>query len=164
MTAEPLETFRPIRPLAELGIAAGTYNEGVLSVVPEGALETVRGWGETRLEFGSLVPFAYTGFGDVFLASLQPLSIYFLETQRRRLEFVDSDLSWFLDEFLDHHEVQLSVLKTGRLRSLVAAHGALHHGQIFASEPWEMLGGEPETSTHAKVDVEVYLSLVGQAT
>lgn len=105
---------------------------------------------------------AYTGLGDFFIWSESVKAIYFVETQYGTKEFIDSDLDWFLNEFLIKKEIAKAVLKTEKVSDISGLRGQLEYGACFILQPWACLGGEDVAPNYVAGDFAVYLDLVGQ--
>lgn len=148
-----------------LDLVPGTYGQGLISILADSHGQgLLNNWVGSLHGSGSLVPIMYTGFGDVIVKNREDSALYFLETQRGHMEFLDRDLKWMLDEFLLLPNIRETVLKQSKLTRLVNSHGALTYGQIFILQPWEMMGGDPDDlDSYTKGDLSTYLSLVGQA-
>lgn len=142
-------------------VLAGTYNNGLISVLDaELAGKLLSQWNWLLKE--QFIPLILTGFGDVFLYDKNAKSIHFLEVQRGLIEYVDSEITWFMDEFLDTPEVVNDVLKKSKYDELAISKRSLDYLEAFILEPWLMLGGKDELSKYSIGSCAVYLDLVGQ--
>ena len=105
-------------------------------------------------------PLITTALGDVFFCDSN--GVNFLEVQRGTTEFVDSEIAWFLNDFLAKREVVEGVLRKVMFDQLVEANGPLEYHDIFVLEPWAMLGGIDRVENYSIGKCSVYLDLVGQ--
>lgn len=103
-----------------------------------------------------------TGFGDVFLWEPDE-GVGFLDVQRGTVEPIDSDVRWFLDDFLNKPKIIEQVLRKPRFDDLVSRFGSLPYHSTFILKPWLMLGGEDKIENYSSGDCRVYLDLVGQS-
>lgn len=140
-------------------LQAGMYNDGLIAVVDADASEKILGaWNWLTSDSVALLT---TGLGDVFFWKKDESAVYFLNVQHGTTEFVDRDLKWFLDEFLEKDGVVEEVLRKSLFDSLVKHHRALRYHEAFILEPWQMLGGEEKVEDFAIGQCAVYLELVG---
>lgn len=148
--------------ISELGIAAGIYNDGLLSVLDrESSDAALTGW---RWLLGQdAIALAVTSVGDLFFWSGSQKAVYFLEVQRGSSTFVDKEIRYLFDEFLVKTEVQKSVLHCELCLALNLRLGALSYGECYIAEPWLMSGGTGHESTYQRGQLDVYLSLAGHA-
>lgn len=141
-------------------VLPGVYGRGLITFLDEGASSTLfTEW--VWLVPQTSLPFAITGFGDVFFFD-PGHGVYFLEVQAAHIEFVDAKASWAINEFLAQSAIVEKVLRRSQLEQIVAAHRAIHYGEIFILRPWEVLGGQREKGPYDIGKVDVYLHLVGQ--
>lgn len=147
---------------ANLGITAGTYENGLVTVSGISlAVDALAGW---RWLLGSdAVALATTATGDVFFWSDRQSAVYFLEPQLGQSTFVDKDVRYFFDEFLTKEGVREKVLHEQLVTSLGQRLGPLPYGHCFIAEPWIMLGGTGAEDSYVSGDAVTYLHLVGQA-
>jgi hypothetical protein len=140
----------------------GMYNGGLLAVVDPGTSRSFQeSW--SWLVGGETVVLMTTGFGDLFLWRGPEQGIWFLEVQRGELEFIDTNVSWFLNEFLNDPDVVRDVLRKNRFNQLKAKYRPLKYHETFILEPWPMLGGTDKDDAYGIGQCMVYVSLVGQA-
>lgn len=140
-------------------IEPGVYGRGLVTILDEASSQSLLSqW--SWLVPNSSVPFALTGFGDVFF--LEPdKGAHFLEVQVANVEFIDSDAVWVVNEFLAQPTIIEKVLRRAQLEVLVETQRAIRYGEVFILRPWELLGGDRQTALYDIGDVETYLCLVG---
>jgi hypothetical protein len=143
------------------GISAGTFEEGLFSVIDEDlSISVLDSW---RWLLGQdAVALVASAFGDLFLWSEKHRSIYFLDVQRGKSTFVDKNLGFFLDQFLPKNEILDRVLHRDLFRSLMGRLGKLRYRQCYIAVPWLRLGGSGDIGTYTIGDLAVYTNLVGQ--
>jgi len=140
---------------------AGTYNEGMVAVVGLTSASTLlRCW--TWLLDRDCIPFMTTAFGDVFFWN-PACGVCYLDVQRGEVEFIDSEIEWFLQDFLVNSEIVAEVLRKDRFEELAKKKGPLKYHQVFILEPWACLGGKDAVENYSVGDCGVYLDLIGQA-
>lgn len=138
---------------------SGTYNGGLVTVVDaDMSAKLLAPW---NWLIGDTHALLTTGLGDVFFWKTNESAIYFLNVQHRTTEFVDRDLTWFLDQFLEKDGVVEHVLRKPLFDSLVRHHRTLQYHEVFILEPWQMLGGEERVEDFVIGQCAVYLELVG---
>lgn len=141
-------------------IRPGVYGRGLITILDDAfARPLLTEW--VWLVSSSSIPFAVTGFGDVFIFDHEN-GVRFLEVQAAHLEFVDFNASWVVSEFIARPEVVEKVLRATNFEALVTAHRAIRYGEVFILRPWEMLGGDRRSCLYDIGKLSVYLDLVGQ--
>jgi hypothetical protein len=105
---------------------------------------------------------AYTCVGDFFVWSKALGSIFFIDVQYGTREFIDSDLVWFLNNFLPEEEIIDSVLKAKKCLVLKKEISVLNYGQCYILEPWACLGGDDLVENYVVGSFAIYIDLVGQ--
>lgn len=141
--------------------AVGVYNGGIITVVDEVAatiiLEQWR-WSIDKKCFALMT----TGVGDVFFWN-PANGINHLESQRGSIEFIDSEMEWFLSDFLTNPSVVRDVLKRNPFEKIVQLNRPLRYHEVCILEPWLMLGGADKIENYTIGKCGEYLSLVGNA-
>lgn len=146
---------------SDLGVAAGVYAGGLITVLTE-ELSNVA-LADWRWLLGEdATALAATAVGDLFFWSERQSAVYFLEAQRGQSTYVDKDVRYFMDQFLPTEGVVEKILSSDAFAILSDRLGALEFGQCYIAQPWQILGGSGELETYQKGALEVYLSLVGQ--
>jgi hypothetical protein len=158
--AELRSAFQPfVRQLKSVP-AVGAYGNGLLAVVDEESSTTLlASW--SWLIGKKCRPLVTPGFGDVFFCDSEGVS--FVEVQRGTCEFVDSEIAWFLSDFLVNPDVVERVLRKVAFDQLVVGKGPLKYHNVFILEPWAMLGGVDRAENYTTGKCSVYLDLVGQS-
>ncbi len=135
----------------------GSYYDGLLCILSnEQGSRLLRQWTWLGIDATAL---AHTAFGDVLF--WQPNhGVYFLETQRNHVEFIDTELSWVITDFLKQPQILEQVLRQSYLNRLVAVHRRLNFGEVFILQPWAMLGGVDQQQNYMIGDCGMYLDLV----
>lgn len=85
-----------------------------------------------------------------------------MDVQRAEVEFVDGDISWFLDEFLVCPNVVEKVLMKDHFEEICRLKRALKYHEAFILEPWPILGGKADGANYGIGHCDVYIDLVGQ--
>ena len=149
-----------VNTVAGLSLAAGMYDHGLIALVDDRSARTLL----SRWEWlkRPLVVLAATGFGDVFAWDESANEIYFLNVQHATLEFVDDEVEWFLDEFLENDGIVEKVLKRAQFERLQRRLRPLSYHDAFLLQPWLMLGGADRDENYMIGACSVYLDLVGQ--
>lgn len=143
-------------------VQSGTFNDGLFTVLDESLSHSVlKSW--RWLLGGDAVALVATSLGDLFFWSEKYSAVYFLEVQYGKSTFVDSEIGFFLNEFLTNVDIQESVFRRSFLSSLGSKLGQLEYGQCYIAEPWMRHGGTGEIDSYTKGDLGVYTNLVGQA-
>ena len=146
--------------LPDLIPSAGVYNKGLLTVLDFENGKKILGRWVGKMSEGSIA-LATTGFGDVFFWNPSQ-GVMFLEVQYGKVEFVDAEVGWFLETFLDYPEVLEGVLRKTRLEHIVHLNRALKYGESFILKPWIMLGGNDLDERYVVGNTSVYIDLVAQ--
>lgn len=141
-------------------IMPGVYGSGLITLLDDDISKSLFAeWSWLVPRFSA--PFAVTGFGDVFF--LDPShGVHFFEVQAAHIEFVDSNASWAINEFLAQPTIVERVLRRTQLEALIAVHRSIRYGEVFILKPWEILGGDRRTCPYDIGKVDVYLHLMGQ--
>lgn len=140
--------------------AVGTYNNGLFTILDESASHRfLTNW--SWLVGQKALALITTGFGDVFFW-IPKDGVHFLGVQRAEVESVDSEIGWFLEEFMVNSQVVESVFRKHCLDELVHIRRPLRYGEAFILEPWLMLGGQDKIDNYGIGECSVYLELVCQ--
>lgn len=146
---------------SSVSASPGAYSDGLLSVVDssiDDAFLSAWSW----LIKGRAIPLVLTGFGDVFFWSEDARSVYFLNVEHGTAEYVDDEIDWFLNDFLEKDQVRSRILRTSRFQELTRVLRPLGYLEVFVLEPWKALGGEDRLENYAVAKGTVYVDLVGQ--
>jgi hypothetical protein len=157
----PTETSSAICNLwPDLRLRAGTYDGGLLSVVDSAA---AKGLLCSWVGLEAFLPLVTTAFGDVYAVDTRSGWIYWLDTQYGLMDFVDKEIAWVLDVFIDIPEIGTEVLQQEKFARLRARNRELRYHEVFILNPWLMFGGVDDDPNHMIGDCAVYLDLVGHA-
>ncbi len=144
-------------------IQSAVYNNGLLVIcdVDNKLSFSAEYW--RKLMAPNDILLCYTGFGDFFFWSIAEKAVYFVEVQRGKKEFIDDDITWFLNDFLTNIDIRRDVLKENKFNKIIKHNSALNYGECFVLEPWEMLGGKDLVQNYKKSNFSIYIDLIGQA-
>lgn len=159
---EPGQTKEPaaITHAAGSKLRVGMYDDGLFAIVDaESARTLLSSWHFLDRELRVLIT---TGFGDVFAWDEVAKEVCFLNVQYGTVEFVDDEVDWFLDSFLDDPEVVQKVLRKEKFEQLRRRYRSLKYHEVFLLQPWLMLGGVDRDENYGIGLCSVYLDLVGQ--
>lgn len=85
----------------DLGVSAGSYEKGLLQILGRG--KSVKVWECWSKRYGGdFIPFASTGFGELFVWNINKKWIEHFCPQTEHFEFIDRDLGWVLNDFGIH--------------------------------------------------------------
>jgi hypothetical protein len=142
-------------------VPVGMYDGGLIAVVDAtAARRLLQRWSLGR----KLLALVTTGFGDVFAWDEDTREIYFLNVQYATLEYVDDEIEWFLDNFLEDPTIVDKVLRKARFQELVRLNRFLNYHEAFLLQPWLMFGGVDRVENYGIGSCGTYLDLVGQTT
>lgn len=113
------------------------------------------------------VPFAISGFGELFYyrkLTETDEDVCMIDIQHRNIEVVEWNLESFFEEVLSHKKSREEWLRESLFKKAVAKYGTLNTNEIFTIAPMLALGGSLETKNLKKGNVQVYQSIVFQAT
>ncbi|MEX3929435.1 T6SS immunity protein Tdi1 domain-containing protein [Paraburkholderia sp. BR10936] len=146
---------------ASLDLRAGVYNAGLLTILGDSlGGEASRPW--QWLLGRDARALASTSFGDLFFWSGRMEAVYFLEVERGTTTFVDKEVSYVFNDFLNIPEIQDRVLHRTKATLVIERCGALAYGQCYIGVPLPSLGGSGDASTYQPGMLGAYLSLVAQ--
>ncbi len=157
-----LSSLPPPKLIADHGIAAGSFEKGLVFVVDRDLGETILSAWRWLLGPDATLLVA-TALGDLFFWSDKYGAIYFLEVQYGKSTFVDKDVGFFLNEFVTKKEILDRVFHRELFSTLTARLGSPQYGECYIALPWLRHGGTGEVGTYAKGELAAYVSLVGQA-
>lgn len=141
------------------GASVGTYEQGLIAILDlDVGKELLDSW--SWLLHGDSLALATTGFGDVFLWN--DGAVRWLDVQQAKVEIIDPDPRWFLDDFLTNPEIIDKVLRSKLLKQLVTSKRALNYHEAFILRPWKLLGGVDIPPNYEIGACAVYVDLVGQ--
>jgi len=158
---DKVSVFEVIKDRFEEVLTAGVYNNGLFEVL-DFDLSNIYLTSWSWLLKDQYIPLIATGFGDVFLYHKNSKAIYFLEVQRGEIECIDSEIAWFINEFLSKQEIIKDLLRKEQLDELIVLHRPLNYNEAFILEPWLIFGGKDCVNNYIIGSCSVYIDLVGQ--
>ncbi len=162
--SSPISVLSTVASLkSDENIISGVYENGLIFIcdIENNLGFNAKYWSQFISDGDILL--CYTGFGDFFYWSITEKTINFVEVQRGTKEFIDDDISWFLNDFLTNVDIKNDVLKENKFIEIVDQNSPLNYGECFVLEPWEMLGGKDVIKNYKKANFSIYIDLVGQA-
>lgn len=146
---------------ASLDLRAGVYNGGLLTILGESlSSEASRPW--QWLLGTDARALASTSFGDLFFWSGRMEAVFFLEVERGTTTFVNKEVGYVFNDFLNIPELKDQVLHRTKATLVIERCGALSYGQCYVGVPLPSWGGSGDASTYQPGMLAVYLSLVAQ--
>jgi len=144
----------------------GKYNNGLIELINPKDFESTL-WTWLGREVENYVPFAITGFGELFyyrkLTEMDE-DVCMIDIQYRNVETIVWNLESFFEDFLTDEENRKEWLRETLFEKAITEQGNLIENEIFTFTPILALGGGMETKYLEKGNAQVYQDVVFQMT
>ncbi|WP_298501931.1 T6SS immunity protein Tdi1 domain-containing protein [uncultured Maribacter sp.] len=144
----------------------GKYNNGLIELVNPKDFEPSL-WTWLGQEVEKYVPFAITGFGELFYyrkLTETDEDVCMIDIQYRKVETVVWSLASFFEDFLTNEEDREEWLRETLFKKAIKEKGYLNKNEVFTFTPVLAMGGEMETKYLKKGNAQVYQDIVFQMT
>jgi hypothetical protein len=144
----------------------GKYNDGLIELINPKDFEPNL-WIWLGKEFTNYVPFAITGFGELFyyrkLTETEE-DVCLVDIQYRKIEVLNWNMESFFEDFLTNEEDRNEWLRQELFEIAISAKGNLLKNEIFTIVPILALGGATTLTNLQIGNAQVYQDLVFQMT
>lgn len=144
----------------------GKYNDGLIEFVNPADFEDNL-WTWLGREVPNYVPFAITGFGELFYyrrLSEVDEDVCIVDIQYRKIETLIWSMNGFLEDLLIDEEDRNMWLRESLFTEAVQQMGTLQKHEVFTFTPIIAFGGSEEVEFLHKGNAQVYQDLVFQMT
>lgn len=144
----------------------GKYNKGTIELINPKEYEPVL-WTWLGREVENYVPFAITGFGELFYyrkLTETDEDVCIIDIQFRNIETLNWSLESFFEDSLPEEEFREYWLREELFKNAITELGELAPNEIFTFTPVLAVGGAEEVQHLKKGNAQVYQELVFQMT
>jgi hypothetical protein len=144
----------------------GKYNDGIIELVNPKDYEPSL-WTWLGKEVEHYVPFAITGFGELFYfrkLTETDEDVCMIDIQYRKIETLAWDMEYFFEDFLIDEENRNEWLREELFKQAIAVNERLLHNEVFTITPILALGGAAELRCLQKGNAKVYQDLLFEMT
>jgi hypothetical protein len=144
----------------------GKYNDGLIELVNPKEYEPSL-WTWLGKEVSNYVPFAITGFGELFYyrkLTETDEDVCIVDIQYRKIATMIWSMEAFFEDFLINEENRDLWLRQALFTKAIAEKGVLSIGEVFTFVPALVLGGGEELENLQKGNAKVYQDLIFQMT
>jgi hypothetical protein len=136
----------------------GKYHSGLVTLVNPKDFEPSL-WTWLGREFENYVPFAISGFGELFYyrkLTETDEDVCMIDIQYRKIETVVWNLESFFKDFLTNEEDREEWLRESLFKKAIAEQGDLEKNEVFTFTPVLAMGGAMETKYLKRGNAQVY--------
>lgn len=144
----------------------GKYNNGVIEMIHPTDFEPSL-WSWLGKEVDNYVPFAITGFGELFYyrkLTEEHEDVCLLDIQYRNIEMAAWELESFFEDILTDEEIRTTWLREDLFHKAISEKGKLSQYEVFTFAPVLAMGGKEELNYLEKGNALVYQEIVFQMT